>query len=428
MPVGAEFMYSRLTLNDLLAIPLTLILALNLNGVFNLWIGVNQAFSGAIFFLSVALTLNVAKRELRVTPELLFFIVSITLYLVFGTIYYSHLDSVNQPERYLRAYASSLLVVFALSIYLASLSGTERFFQYLGFVRILMLVAAFSVLFSPLLYLVYANPPLSAGYRMGGFFANPNEAAMVGLMAFILIIGMPFKSKVVQSFAVLASAVAVVLTFSKTGILLLLLFVVLYVFLYARLWGRVFLSVLIVFSLSFFIDPSLVLHSILNNTFFELDQSQQSRVRVMFSVITGDLSEDISTGRSFLWGFALNKVLDTLPSGSGLGSMHHMVGGLEEFGVWQGAHNALLMMIGESGFVPFLFLIASLLTLIARLLRLERMKVMVCSVAFVLFAEMMVTHGALAVRYHNLMLAVLFGIAIAARNRAWLTADVQGER
>ena len=55
MPVGAEFMYSRLTLNDLLAIPLTLILALNLNGVFNLWIGVNQAFSGAIFFLSVAI-------------------------------------------------------------------------------------------------------------------------------------------------------------------------------------------------------------------------------------------------------------------------------------------------------------------------------------------------------------------------------------
>lgn len=421
-------MHSRLTVNDLLAVSLTAILGLNLNGVFNLWIGVNQAFSGPILFLAVALTLNVAKRELKVTTELLLFIVAIALYLIFGTFYYSHLDSVNQPERYLRAYASSLLVVFALAAYLASLSGTERFFQYLGFVRVLMLVAASSVLFSPVLYLVYANPPLSAAYRMGGFFANPNEAAMVGLIALVLIVGMPFKSKVVQFFAVLTTAVAIVLTFSKTGILLLLLFAVLYVFLYAKLWGRLFITVSILFALLFLVDPGFVLHAILNNGLFELEPSQQARVTVMFSVITGDLSEDISTGRSFLWRFALNKVLDSLPGGAGLGSMHHMVGGLEEFGVWQGSHNALLMIIGESGFIPFLFLVASLLILFARLLRLERMKLMACSVALVLFSEMMVTHGALAVRYHNLMLAILFGIAIAGRHCAWSTGDIQDKR
>lgn len=405
-------MLSRLSINDLLARTLTVILGLNLNGLFYLWLGLSQIFSGVILFLSVALILNLAKRRVQISAEFLLFAIAVLLYLFVGCFFYSHLRSVNAPEDYLRTYLSSLVVIYSLVLYLSSLLSIARLVQFLCFVRNVLFAAAVSVVSSPFLYGLYVNPPPSSAYRMAGFFANPNEAAMASLLAVCLIVGYPFASRAMQVVSLSVSAIAVILTFSKTGILLLILLGAVYLYVRGSAPVRVVFSFSLVLIGVFFLEPSVLQDAVIYNSFYELDQSQEARLRAVFSILSGDVGDDVSTGRSYLWKVAFERILEVSPGALGLGSMHHMIGGIEEFGIWQGVHNTFLMVFGEAGLLPALLLIISLLFLIAKIYRLRVCWYPFLGIAAVLLFDMFVTHGALGVRYHNLGLALMFGLAM----------------
>lgn len=409
---GQVIMLSRLSVNDIFAALLTLILGLNLNGLLNLLFGANQVFSGPIFLLSAALIFNIAKIKIRISLELVIFVLAVLSYLFIGSFYYSHLRSVNLPESYFRTYLSSLVVIFALASYVASLASLEKVDAYFRFVRNVLLLSAVSVLFSPFLYSIYSNPPPSSAYRMGGFFGNPNEAAMASLLAFALVVGFPFRSKTLHWFSIALVSSAIVLSFSKTGILVLVFLGAIYLFIHGGWYLRfVYFLFLLIFSL-LFLEPESVLNAVVANPFVELDQSQEARIRTVLLVLTGSVNEDVTTGRSFLWALAMERIADALPGGQGLGSMHHLIGGINELGTWQGAHNTFLMIAGESGLFPALLLTASLSNLFLRILRNRLYVVVLLSVGFVLLVDMLVTHGALGVRYHNLLLALTFGVSI----------------
>lgn len=403
---------SRVSVNALLAGTLTVILGLNLNGLFYLWLGLNQAFSGAILLLSLALILNLAKSRIEVSAEFVIFSLSVFLYLLLGGLFYSHIRSVTEPEQYFKTYLSSLVVIYSLALYVGTLSDPRCLWRYLCLVRNVFLFASISVLASPLLYAIYSNPAPSSAYRMGGFFANPNEAAMASLLGFCLIVGFPFTSRALQILAVCATSVAVVLTFSKTGILILILLGGVYLFIRGGTPSRVVYCLLLIFVTLFFVEPRVLEDSVISNSLYELDQSQAARIRAIFSVFSGDLNEDVSTGRSYLWGLAVSKILGVLPGALGLGSMHHMIGGFEEFGVWQGVHNTFLMFVGEAGFLPAFLLAFSLALLFQRVWRLQIYRPAFFGVAVVLLIDMLVTHSALGLRYHNLALASMFGLAM----------------
>lgn len=405
-------MLSRLSVNDTSAALLTLILGLNLNGFLNLLLGVNQVFSGPIFLLSAVLVLNVAKVQIRISVELIIFVLAVLAYLFVGAFYYSHLRSVNLPESYFRTYLSSLVVIFALASYVASLESLEKVDAYFRFVRNVLLLSAVSVLFSPFLYSIYSNPPPSSAYRMGGFFGNPNEAAMASLLAFALVVGFPFRSKALHWFSIALVSLAILLSFSKTGILVLVFLGAIYLFIYGGFYLRLVYFLFLLVCGLLLLEPETALNALLTNSFFEFDQSQEARIRTVFLILSGSLNEDVTTGRSFLWALSIERIADALPAGQGLGSMHHLIGGIHELGTWQGAHNTFLMIAGESGLFPALLLTASLSILFFRILRNRLYVSALFSVGFVLLVDMLVTHGALGVRYHNLLLALTFGVSI----------------
>ena len=88
-----------------------------------------------------------------------------------------------------------------------------------------------------------------------------------------------------------------------------------------------------------------------------------------------------------------------------------MEGGFaNEDGEWLGVHNAFLMVLGESGLIPLLALFAFLAALLRSVLASPR-RLMGLGLMTVLVGDMLVTHGVLAIRVHDLMLAIIMAIA-----------------
>ena len=73
-------------------------------------------------------------------------------------------------------------------------------------------------------------------------------------------------------------------------------------------------------------------------------------------------------------------------------------------------HNAFLMVLGESGLIPLLALLGFLAALLRSVLASPRW-LMGLGLLVVLVGDMLVTHGVLAIRVHDLMLAIIMAIA-----------------
>lgn len=384
---------------------------LNLNGLFNLMFDVGQAISLLMLGMSVILIARTGKRAW--SPPFSLLMAAITSYLVLGALFYNPIMSVEPVSKYLQSYFSTILIIWALTGYVASLARGPRLIGFLQFLRNMFLISAASVWASPILYEYYVNLPPSAKYRMGGFFGNPNEAAMVSVLAVALALGLPFRNRLLQLAALAMAGTAVFMTFSKTGMSCLIIVVVWHLF---RSAGGIGLVVLLLGGLAailFIQDPNSILETIAESPLLDLGRSQKARILAIGQILGAQINEEISTGRTYLWGLVVEGAWDRFPFGSGLGSAHHIIGGLLELGVWQGAHNTFLMVWGEGGALPPLLLIAAMGATTFASLRHARGSIELTCL-FILMVNMMAGHMSLALRYHNVMLAVVLGLLAGA--------------
>lgn len=271
------------------------------------------------------------------------------------------------------------------------------------------LVSAASVWASPILYQYYVNLPLSAQQRMGGFFANPNEAAMASLLAVALVLGVPFRARLLQILLVLMAGGAVMLTFSKTAMSCLVVILAWHLLRRAKGIKLFILPVVAILAVAAIQDADEVLAVIAENELVELDQSQKDRILAVGKILRGEIDQSTSTGRTYFWGLVIEKAWDRFPMGGGIGSAHNVVGGIVENDTWQGAHNSFIMMPGESGPLPAALLVALVITLFLAVMR-NPIGLFALPSLFALVIDMMATHGALGMRYHNLMLAIVLGL------------------
>jgi O-antigen ligase len=280
----------------------------------------------------------------------------------------------------------------------------------------MFLLAAASVWASPILYQYYVNLPLSAQQRMGGFFGNPNEAAMASLVAVALVLGVPFRNRLLQISLPLMAVGAIALTFSKTAMSCLVLILAWHVFQRAKgimLFILPAAAVLAIVTIQDVDVPTLIAE----NSWIELDPSQKIRILAVGKILGGEIDENTTTGRTYLWALVVERAWDRFPLGSGIGSGHNVIGGIVENDVWQGAHNSFIMILGESGPLPAALLAASIIVLFVAVKR-NPIGQAGLSCLFILVIDMMATHGALATRYHNLMLAVVMGLMAIRRGVA----------
>jgi hypothetical protein len=392
---------------DLLARAVAAIAALNLNGVTGMVTNVGEIASVPLLLFALILILKTGRYAAS-TPLVLLF-AAITAYLVLATMYFDPIEAIHPPEKYYRTYISSVILIWALSGYVGSLQPGPRLVSFLEFTRNCFLISALSVWASPLIYPFFVNLPPSSVSRMGGFFGNPNEAAAASLFAVGLTLALPFQVRLLQRTAIAVAAGAVILTFSKSGMAILVLLLGWHVFRstqgiwrFALILGLIILLVLIQ-------DFDAFLVGIADSPLLDLDASQHRRLLAVADILSGKVDATTTTGRTELWGLVLAKSWENFPFGTGLGTAHHIVGGIIEGEVWQGAHNTFLMLLGEAGPLPPLLVVAAVTGIAHHALFRARGDVERYALP-VLGIELLATHSALGTRYTNLMLAIVLGL------------------
>ena len=241
--------------------------------------------------------------------------------------------------------------------------GSERL------MRILLLLLALNCLLtlaSPVLATWYRFPSPELSYRFSGVFWDANEAGLVGCLAVALglaLLGRGEASRVWGLFPALAlSTVAVLASFSRIAIVVLLLL------LCCHLFSRARVARLTVMAL-FFIGAGLAL----NVERLPLQPQQAQRVESLlnlgdFDVERHALQSAFECSRFHVWGQALPRVLEAPLSGQGFGAFRFIKKPprCQEGGEFLGVHNLYLLLLGESGLIPlvlFLLFLGGLLWL-----------------------------------------------------------------
>lgn len=241
--------------------------------------------------------------------------------------------------------------------------GSERL------MRILLLLLALNCLLtlaSPVLATWYQFPSPELSYRFSGVFWDANEAGLVGCLAVALglaLLGRGEVSRVWSLFPALAlSVIAVLASFSRIAIVVLLLL------LCCHLFSRARVARLTVMAL-FFVGAGLAL----NVERLPLHPQQAQRVESLLSLDDFDverhaLQSAFECSRFHAWGQALPRVLEAPLSGQGFGAFRFIKKSprCQEGGEFLGVHNLYLLLLGESGLIPlvlFLLFLGGLLWL-----------------------------------------------------------------
>ncbi len=355
-------------LKNALAKTLIVIALMNLNGLAYMMFGVTQVFSLALLICSVALF--ALYKRLILNRELSLFLLLTLGYVFFGILYIPVFNDSQATLGELPTLAGTILLTLSIVLHIQHFENLEEQKAFFHFARNVSIISATAVLFSPLLYEIYTNPPPSADYRNAGVFANPNEAGLISALAVSLILLFPFRNFIAQYSAIGLTSLATITTFSRAAIAVLVIILFLSAW-KTRIWLRVFLAptalILLIFMFS---NVTLVVDWLSTQTLIDLDPQQRTRLVSILRVLDGQIDTETSGGRSELFAFAVEKAMSVFPFGTGLNTFQAMEGGLRSSaGGWLGAHNSFLMVWGEAGFFMLLVLVALFATVLINVAR-----------------------------------------------------------
>lgn len=397
---------------DAAALGLLVCAGLNMNGVFTMAFRVGQMVTPIMLLCSVMLIYSYGRSAF--TIYLFSFAALIFIYTSLGTYFYSQSDSKLLYQLW-QSYIGSILIVWGVSGFVGSIQKVELINKVYLYTKVVFLTGALSVWASPILYRFYLDPPPSFQERMGGFFANPNEAGVVCVHALALCLAVPFRTKFLQTVAIGIIAGGILLTFSKSAMSSGL--VVVAWFVSRRVKGIALLiapMLFVLIAIVVFQGADLIIDFITHSV--DLTPQQQERVLSVGRILAGEIGSKESTGRSDVWAIAIERIMAAFPAGGGLGSFHFMIGGILEDKVWLGTHNTLLMIWGEAGLAGLLALLGFIVTIATGLFRYARNGVEVALFLGVL-VEMTGSHNALETRSTDIIIGIILG-SLAVRERA----------
>ena len=386
--------------------------ALNLNGAFNMIFNVGQAVSILMLALSIFLIIRLGKAAW--STHLLLFILSITSYIIFGYIFSSPINRVETSYIYASIYFGTILITWAASASYLSAARSGKAYEFLGFCRNTFIVTAAGVWASPFLYTFYINAPPSMADRMSGFFGNPNEAGAASAAGLALVLGLPYRQKILTIAGITVCFGAIVLTFSKTAIILGIFIVALAVLQRLRGLARLISVFTAIILIHFVQQPRSLFDALAAQSLVELSGEQQRRIAQMGDVLAGDLTVENTTGRTDMWSLGLERIMTNFPAGQGLGSYHFLEGGYYENGVLQGVHNTFLMLTGEAGLPALILFLAFCSLTLSDLLRNRELR-FALFLALVLFSVLISGHNTLSLRFIDLIIGIIIGALLVAR-------------
>jgi len=326
-------------------------------------------------------------------------------YLIFAS--FANLGSSSFSQTVFSQNSATLLFVSGLYFWLIGRSD-DQLERILHVLKFYLLVSCIFVLLSPILgeHLNY----IAATDRASGLFENPNEAGVASLLCLVLVYAYPAQSRLMVFAQIIIALSALALTFSKTCIITLAFFVAV-ILIQKRSIGLLCLAVA-TFGLA-----ALALAYVRDNELVHFTYDQRERIADVLSLFGGEISAKTTTGRTDLWAVGIERILEQLPWGSGIGEFHVLEGTRRTvlypddssrvmYGNWLGIHNAYLMVLGEAGLLPFLLLMSWIIRLFVKASQAPERGV-AFAFGIIVCMDMMASHGSLGFRLVDVALALM---------------------
>jgi O-antigen ligase len=408
MPIGASPRAEKRRDRDIAGITLLLFGGLNLNGALLLLFDMPALLSPLVLCSVLLLWLRYALPSVMKAQAFVLFVASLGSYLAFAALF-----AATNPDfdtYYIKFYSATLLLVAGVYFWLTRCTDTELV-NVLRTLKSILLVSCVFVPLSPYLssYFAYSH----SLDRPSGLFGNPNEAGVAALFCIVLIVAYPARSRLATFAQAAVALLALILSFSKAGMLTLVVLAALFVI------GRRSVGLLCVAVLAFTLT-ALCMKYILENDVFQLSYDQRERLGDVLNILGGEISARTTTGRTLVWELGLRRIGQQLPWGAGLGEFHALVGGFRErpeLDKWLGVHNTFLVILGEAGLFPLLLLIGFLTRLFIMGSRSPERMVAI-GFGVIMVVDMLSSHNSFASRLSNIALASSMAIATRAAMKA----------
>ncbi|MBC2840332.1 O-antigen ligase [Robiginitalea sp. SC105] len=298
-----------------------------------------------------------AKEKHR--PLLPFILLGLTYFILSGL----NFQLVDPKNYFLKEFLRFMVLVIC---------GTEVFYRSgTRDIYLILLLGALSIVLNAIFF-PYANANFNASYgRFSGFYLNPNTAGVICLIGYALSYRFAGYWKYL---GILIFTLAGILTFSRTFIVIWLLITAFSIIKNKRnviLPGIGVLLILLVISFS----DKLVL----NTERFNALEGIFTQSNVSADVIRED-------SRTDTWSIYYDQIFEKPFLGHGFLSFQLKGPGLP------GVHNSYLMIIGESGIIPFLIMVGIYAFLIIRSVKIFNLRQEYFFLSMVLILALMASH------------------------------------
>ena len=371
-----------------------------------------------VYPFALASSLYLLGRYLRLanlSVSYLAFLVFFTTYLGLAVVFSFINADLNESDFIvLNMYAFQLLFISAIYFWLAQ-SGPEQLEPSLRFSKIILLLACLSMLFSPLFPYYQAK----AADRAGGFFIDQNQAAFAALYCLVLVGVFPARRLIIALAEAGIAISAVLLTFSRTGLLVFIVLCGLYL-ITRRSVGRVMLS-LVGFAAVFILIWAALAHDLV-----QLSLEQRQRLEDVAAILSGETIQKTYDQRGILFDIGLHRIAAQLPWGAGIGKFHEMEYGVRHHtGHWLGVHNVYLLILGEAGLAGFIAFLGFWAVVFWKMARLSPYRDLAVGLSVVMLSSMITTHAVFNYKVSAIMLAFIIALTARPRERDYGTCARQ---
>jgi len=396
---------------------LVLIIFGNLNGVVNFYFGIVAPLSPIILLLCIFITAVLFNRQYEKESIILWLMTLFyILYLYISSIsYLINSENIYYGNNYLltvRGYLSSIIIILTFYKLTTWAIINEEYESFIKRIFFFICMGVGLILISSLGTFQFAIDE----DRASGLFANPNMASSLVLyaLAFVLafIVQVKRYSQIIYFLLIPILFYAVFLTFSKAGLitfpLVLLLFfgLLLIRFNYLSKGQRRLFTGFLVISM---IATGFIIFRF-SSILEQLNWGQVLRLQRTLAFLSGEFNEATTSERSTLFSIGFQLIRDNPLLGNGLTSFHHY--DIPVNGKHIGVHNTFLLILGESGILPFLLYIGLMIVLIYKSLKIKdtSMYILCICILFIYIIRVAGTaHTALDDRISNCLFGVLLG-------------------
>jgi len=396
---------------------LILIIFGNLNGMFNYMFDIVAPLSPIILILSLSIIICLVYRDYE-KESLLFWSFSVfyILYLYLSSIsFLLYNDQIYSGNNYLitvRGYLSSIIILLCFYKLTTWALTRYEFYSLLSRMYLFLLMGVTIIFVSSI---IGFNIGLDMD-RASGFFANPNTAA--GFILYCLCLTLSFAISEKQNFGFLylllvpALFYTMFITFSKAGLitfpLVIFTFLGMCILRYRRLFRpkrRIFiwLFLAIVLSIS-------VLSYFFSSIVEQLSWGQFLRLQRTLAFLSGEFTEATTSERSTLFSIGFTLIAEHPILGNGLSSFHAY--NIPVNGKHIGVHNTFLLILGESGVIPFILYTVLIIIMIIKSWRIKNLAIsfLFMSIMIVYVVNIAGTgHNGLDDRVSNCLFGVMLG-------------------